>query len=161
MADIAVAVKTAVSHPAGYRPMPRLQRTTKLAVKMLQGQCTDNSVERAEHLVQEYRDFWRHERGGDPAARARQARLSRYLLRVSDEATSATLEMTPRGPAFWQELQRRLDNANLETIPAEMDSDLILGGVCDLASQCKVWFSDRFDVDTVVARLHHEQGRAS
>lgn len=160
-ADINVAIKTAISQPSGYRPMPRLLRTTRLAVKMAEGQCSDNSVERAEHLMHEFREFWREARSGDPTARASQALLSRHLLRMSDEATESTRDVVPRGPAFWQELQRRIDSMPPEQIPVGMDGSMILGGISDLTSQCKVWFSDRFDVDAVIDRLRREQGQTS
>ncbi|MBL1120206.1 hypothetical protein JK364_49140 [Streptomyces sp. 110] len=159
--DIDLAVRTAISQPHGYRPLPRLQRTTKLAVKMSAGQCPDNSIERAEHLAQEYRDFWREERSGNPTARAAQARLERYLLRISDEATQSTLAEVPRGPAFWQAVQRLLAASPPADLPSGMDSELLLGGICDLTSQCKVWFSDSFDVDEAIKAIQRGRGQTS
>ncbi|MFE3825097.1 hypothetical protein [Streptomyces sp. NPDC059092] len=159
--DIDLAVRTAISQPHGYRPLPRLQRTTKLAVKMSAGQCSDNSIERAEHLAQEYRDFWREERSGNPAARAAQTRLERQLLRISDDATQATLAEVPRGPAFWQALQRLLATMPLPDLPSGMDSELLLGGLCELTSQCKVWFSDSFDVDQAIEAIQRGRGQTS
>lgn len=156
--DISVAIKTAIAQPQGYRPMPRLRRTTRIAVKMTAGQCPDNSVERAEHLCQDYREFWREERSGDATARADQAKLRRYLLRISDEATEVTHAAAPRGPAFWRELQRLLDAIPATDMPRGMDADLLLGGICDLTSQCKVWFSDGFDVDALIESLQRDQG---
>lgn len=160
-ADINVAIKTAIAQPHGYRPIPRLRRTTRIAVKMTAGMCADNSVERAEHLCQDYRNFWRDERSGEPAARAEQARLHRYLLRICDEATTSTRDSNPKGPALWHELQRRLDAMPADQVPRGIDSDLLLGGICDLTSQCKVWFSDSFDVNAAIKSLHREQGQAS
>jgi len=34
-----------------------------------------------------------------------------------------------------------------------IDADLLLGAVADLSNDCKVWFSDRFDVDAELAKL--------
>ncbi|MFD6822767.1 hypothetical protein ACFWC5_20680 [Streptomyces sp. NPDC060085] len=161
LGDIHVAVRTAISQPHGYRPLPRLQRTTKLAVKMSAGHCADNSIERAEHLAQEYREFWREERSGNPAARLAQASLNRYLLRISDEATHSTSNAVPRGPAFWQEVQRLLDASPPESVPSGMDRELLLGGICELTSQCKVWFSDSFDVDKAIEAIQRGQGQPS
>ncbi|MEJ8652664.1 hypothetical protein WKI65_32510 [Streptomyces sp. MS1.AVA.3] len=159
--DIDLAVRTAISQPHGYRPLPRLQRTTKLAVKMLAGQCPDNSIERAEYLAQEYRDFWRDERSGNPTARVAQARLNRYLLRISDEATQTTLSEVPRGPAFWNAVQRLLATSPPAELPSGIDTELLLGGICDLTSQCRVWFSDRFDVDQAIEAIQRGQGQTS
>lgn len=159
LGDIDLAVRTAIAQPHGYRPLPRLQRTTKLAVKMSAGQCPDNSIERAEHLAQDYRDFWREERSGNPAARATQIRLERHLLRISDEATQVTLAEVPRGPAFWQTVQRLLAASPIPDLPSGMDAELLLGGICELTSQCKVWFSDSFDVDQAIEAIHRGRGQ--
>ncbi|MFE4089221.1 hypothetical protein [Streptomyces sp. YIM B13502] len=159
--DIDLAVRTAIAQPHGYRPLPRLQRTTKLAVKMAAGQCSDNSIERAEHLAQEYRDFWREQRSSDPTARAAQTRLERHLLRISDDATQTTLAEVPRGPAFWLALQRLLAASPLPDLPSGMDPELLLGGICELTSQCKVWFSDSFDVDQAIEAIQRGRGQTS
>lgn len=159
--DIDLAVRTAISQPRGYRPLPRLQRTTKLAVKMSAGQCPDNSIERAEHLAQDYREFWREERSGNPTARTAQMHLERQLLRISDDATQATLAEVPRGPAFWQAIQRLLAVSPIPDLPSGMDAELLLGGICELTSQCKVWFSESFDVDQAIEAIHRGRGQAS
>ena len=50
MTDIDIAIRTALAMPAGYEPVQRVPLTTRLAVKMNTGGCSDNAVERAEHL---------------------------------------------------------------------------------------------------------------
>ncbi|KAA0930579.1 hypothetical protein [Streptomyces apricus] len=161
MLDIDIVVKTAIAHPGGFRPLIRKPRLSRLAVKMAAGHCTDNSVERAEELRREYLDYWRQRLSGDPAARVEQARLRRRLHRISDEATTATSTAALQGRALWGEVQSRLEEFPESDIPAGMDSDLLLGGVCDLTSECKVWFSERFDVETEISRLRDERGQAS
>jgi len=42
-----------------------------------------------------------------------------------------------------------------------MDPELLLGGICDLTSQCKVWFSDSFDVNQAIAAIQRGQGQTS
>jgi hypothetical protein len=34
-----------------------------------------------------------------------------------------------------------------------LDADLLMGGVSDLTSECRAWFSDRFDVEAEARRL--------
>lgn len=161
MLDIDVAIRTAIANPGGFRPLIRQPRLSRLAVKMAAGFCTDNSIERAEELRREYQDYWRQRLSGDPAARAEQAGLRRRLHRISDEATTATSTVALPGRALWEEVQGRVDALPGGDIPPGMDSDLLLGGVCDLTSECKVWFSERFDVDAEIRRLRDEQGHAS
>jgi hypothetical protein len=161
LTDIDIAIRTAIAHPRGFQPLVAQPRLSRLAVKMAAGHCGGNSIERAEELQREYRDYWRHRLDGDPAARAEQARLRRRLHRVSDEATAATSNATVQGQALWQEVQRRVDELPEETLPVGMDGDLALGGICDLTSQCKVWFSERFDVDAEITRLRARREEAS
>ena len=152
MADIDLAVRTAVANPRGYLPLPAAPRLTRLGVKMEAGRCLDNSIERAEELRLDYREYWRSRISADPAGRARQRHLRRALLRISDEASTAvrTAEATVWGPDLWRELQARAEVMPGEW-PGDLDSDIRLGGICDLVSDCKVWFSDRFDVDAAIA----------
>ena len=70
LADIDLVIRTAIANPAGFAPLPRLVRTSRLAIKMEIGGCSDNTVERAEQLRADYVDHWREELSGDPAARA-------------------------------------------------------------------------------------------
>jgi hypothetical protein len=153
-ADIDYAIRTAVIHPGGYLPLAPPARLTRIAVKMAAGGCSANSIERAEQLRLDYQQYWRNRISGDPTARADQERLRRALLLISDRATPSTTEVPGSwGAAFWRSLQ-----ADVATVPAgmwpdDLDADLRLGGICDLAARCRVWFSDRFDVDAAIARL--------
>jgi hypothetical protein len=155
MADIDVALRTALSDPGGYRPLAPITRLTRVAVKMAVGGCVDNSIERAEQLRLDYQRYWRARISGDPTARAVQERLRRSLLRVSDQAMSAVISTTEaaRGAVLWRELQARVEGMPAEPWPDDLDADLRLGGICDLANQCRVWFSNSFDVDAELARL--------
>ncbi len=162
VADIDVAVRTAIAHPAGYMPLARATRVSRLAIKMAAGQCADNSIERAEHLRLEYRRYWRDRTSGDPAAGAAQERLHRALLCVSDQAAAAVARPGGAwGPELWAELQARIDAMTTGLWPSDLDADLRLGGVCELASRCQVWFSDRFDVNTEIGRLRGLRGSSS
>lgn len=149
--DIDTAVRTAIRHPDGYKTLPAIRRLSKLAIKMESGKCGDNSIERAEHLKLEYQRYWSRRTGEDPTARVEKERMTRRLLKVADDATvNVAMPETQAGHELWIEIQRLLDNIPAHDTPPGMDSDLLLGGVCELTSKCKVWFSDRFDIDAVI-----------
>lgn len=158
LGDIDVAIRTAIAFPAGFARLPRMVRTSRLAIKMEVGGCSDNAVERAEQLRTDYQDLWRDRVASDPLARAEQMRLRRALLRISDAATSRTkTPATEWGADLWRELEAQLEQ-QAGALPNDIDVDLALGGLCELSNQCKVWFSDSFDVDAEVARRRGEGG---
>ncbi|MET7804123.1 hypothetical protein [Micromonospora chersina] len=161
LSDINVAIRTAVAYPDGYRPLARLPRSTRLAVKMSVGGCSDNSIERAEQLRLDYQDYWRSKINDEPTARVEQGRLRRLLLKVSDAATgrSRTTDGT-WGVRFWEEIQDRLSDLPPDSLPSGIDDDLLLGGVADLTNRCQVWFSDGFDVEEEIARVRRYRGAA-
>ena len=57
--DVSVAISVAVKNQAGFQPLPRRIRTSKVAIKMGEGGCSDNTIERAETLRRQYRQHWR------------------------------------------------------------------------------------------------------
>lgn len=161
MGDIDVAIRTAVAYPDGYRPLKRLPRTTRLAVKMSVGGCSDNSIERAEQLRLDYQEYWRERAIDEVTARVEQDRTRRLLLRLSDAATDAArIPNAPWGPNLWEEIQTRLAGIPADTLPVGIDEDLLLGGIADLANRCQVWFSSSFDVENEIARARVRRGVA-
>ncbi|MFE2750516.1 hypothetical protein ACFXGA_00780 [Actinosynnema sp. NPDC059335] len=157
MSDIEVAISTALMIPGGYEPLPRMPLTSRLAVKMNAGGCSDNAVERALSLRGDYQDYWRDRESGEATARVERKRFERLLQRISDHATESA---QPQGVALWRRLQVEVD-ALEDKLLTGMDSDLALGGICDLAGRCKVWFGPRFDVDAVIDRLRAEREAGS
>ena len=155
VADIDVALRAAFANPGGYRPLAPIARLTRIAVKMTVGGCADNSIERAEQLRLDYQRYWRARISGDPAARAAQERLRRSLLRISDQATNEVIASAEGswGAALWRELQARAERERAGSWSNDLDADLRLGGICDLANRCQVWFSASFDVEAELARL--------
>ncbi|GIF25712.1 hypothetical protein Ate02nite_84420 [Paractinoplanes tereljensis] len=161
LTDIDLAIRTAIANPTGFAPLPRLMRTSRLAIKMEVGGCTDNTVERAEQLRADYTDFWRDPLAADPSARTRQQRLHRLLLRISDAATDRVKKPAGRwGADLWRQLEADLDQ-HQDTLPVDMDADLALGGLCELSNRCKVWFSDSFDIASEQARRRPAEGAGS
>ncbi|MFD9940035.1 hypothetical protein ACFWYW_12235 [Nonomuraea sp. NPDC059023] len=162
LGDIDIAVRTAIANPGGYMPLTRILRTSPLAVKMAAGRCTDNSIERAEHLKLDYQNYWRNRGSGDPAARLDKERLVRVLLRIGDQASESLSHVPePIGNALWKELQLLINGLNLDDMHPGMDHDLLLGGVCDLVNRCKIWFSPAFEVQVEIDRLRALQESAS
>lgn len=155
MRDIETAMTTALTVPGGYEPVPRMPWTSRLEVKMHVGGCSENAIERALSLRVDYQDYWRDRESIEPTARVERKRLERRLHRVSDQSTDSAL---PQGAALWRRLQAAVDSLEQEELPAGMDTDLALGGVCELAGRCKVWFGPRFNVDTVIARIRGTPG---
>lgn len=161
LADIDLAIRTAIANPGGFAPLPALARTTRLAIKMEVGGCADNTVERAEQLRADYVDYWRDLLVADPTARSRQQRLHRTLLKVSDAASA---RVRRQGASWGADLRRQLEtdlDVLDDVLPVEMDVDLALGGLCELSSRCQVWFSDSFDVTREQARRERRGGGGS
>ncbi|WP_354642916.1 hypothetical protein [Kitasatospora camelliae] len=159
MQDIDIAIITAVANPSAYESLASPVRMSRAAVKMRKGHCSDNSIERSEHLRKDYQRYWRDRLTGDPTAFAERDKLRRLLLRVSDRADTPVVRSTANwGPDFWLALQDAIDAIPVEQLPAGMDSELLLGGISDLANACKIWFSDNFDVAGEISRLRQENG---
>ncbi|MCE7008194.1 hypothetical protein LWC34_36055 [Kibdelosporangium philippinense] len=150
MRDIETAIATALTIPGGYEPVPRMPRTSRLEVKMNVGGCSDNAIERALSLRIDYQDYWRDRESTEATARVERKRVERLLHRVSDQSTDT---VQPQGAVLWRRLQTSVDTLGPEKLPAGMDADLALGGVCDLAGRCKVWFGPRFDVEAIIAQV--------
>jgi hypothetical protein len=145
--DVTVAVGVAIENQSGFGSLPRRIRTSRVAIKMATGGCSDNTVERAEELRRQYLQYWR-EVEATPSVDPVQRRVENDLLRVIDEATEVVrLDGQGWGSALWRELQARLDDAVAENRSHGLDADLLLGGISELTNGCKAWFSDAFDVD--------------
>ncbi|MEV6524535.1 hypothetical protein AB0M43_21485 [Longispora sp. NPDC051575] len=162
LADIKIAIETAVAAPGGYRPLPRWELLNRLGVKMAVGGCADNSIARADVLRRDYEELWRIRIAVDPAARADQDQIRRKLLRIADEATQAVARADAMwGVDLWRELQSRIDSALPDRWSELVDADLRLGGVCEQANHCHVWFSPSFDVKAEIERRRMKQGSAT
>lgn len=158
VADAHVAILEAATTPGGYAPLPKLIITNKMAVKMHAGNCSATSIDRAETLRRRFSAFRRGQRSR-PGGREAELDLDRALQRVADQATSATRRTTgePWGAQLWTELEGRLEAETGVGIAEGMDTDMQLGGIADLANNCKVWFSESFDASARVRELRERQ----
>lgn len=155
--DVDTAVRFAVRHISGYAPLPRVIKANKMAVKMTHGGCSDNSVERADALRLQYRRHWRARRG-NPNTSDQRRRVDNALSRIVDEATDVVrVDGGQWGAQLWRELGTRLRLMEGTAEIAGLDVDLLLGGVSELANNCRAWYTDRFDAQAVLARLLEEE----
>ena len=153
VADAHVAIAIAISTPGGFAPLPRLVITNRMAVKMHEGRCAATSIDRAETLRKRFNAFRRVQRS-TPGGREAEIDLELLLRRVADHATASTRTVTePWGAAMWTELENRLTVEAGSGAAATMDTDMLLGGIADLANNCKVWFSESFDARARVQEL--------
>lgn len=155
--EVDVAVRFAIRHAEGYQPLPRLVMANLMAVKMVEGGCSDNAVERADDLRLRYRRYWRIRRG-QPSVVDQQGRVVDTLRRVIDETTDEVCVDGGRwGSNLWRSLDSRFREMEGWTDAHGMSAELMLGGVSDLANTCRAWYSDRFDAKAALARA---RGRA-
>ena len=154
VADAHVAIAAALATPGGYVPLPKLVITNKMAVKMHEGQCAATSVDRAEALRKRFASS-RRARRSSPGAREDELELELFLRRIADRATgdTRTTDGSPWGAKLWSELEDRLDLEAGKGLAVGIDTDMLLGGVADLANQCKVWFSESFDAQARIREL--------
>ncbi|MEV7566368.1 hypothetical protein [Streptomyces tanashiensis] len=152
--DIHTAVFIAANHPSAYGSLPSPLHTSRAAVKMRRGGCSDNSIERSEQLRRDYSKYWSKRMSGDHTALAEKERLRRLLLSISDQADTPELRSDERwGAKYWREIQRLIAELPPESIPPGLDKDLLLGGISELTNACQIWFSEWFDVEEEIDRM--------
>lgn len=159
LSQIELAVRSALENPEGYLPLEPPAEVTRLGVKMARGGCSGTSIGRAEMLRSDFREYRRSRSDGPPGAIAEWRRLERSLMRIADNASTSTKSSFSRwGPEMWAELNNQTASSSSSLIEDD-DSDIALGGICDLAARCKVWFSPVFDVKAELRRLQAERGQ--
>lgn len=154
LADVDTAVRFAMANSSGYEPLPRIIKANKMAVKMARGGCSDNAIERADDLRLQYRQYWRAVRG-NPNVSDRRRQIDNALRRVIDEATDLVrVDDNPTwGAQLWRELGDRLDAIVSQPDAQGLNVDLLLGGISELANNCRVWYTDRFDATAELKRI--------
>lgn len=153
LADLETIVRVAIANASGYRRLPKRVLTSKVAVKMSVGGCSDTAVARAERLRLQFRSHWRSLSSG-PGRATTQRKVENMLHRLADEeAAVVTTSIEPWGPGLWSALQSRVDALEGQTKAQGLDSDLLLGGVADLSNNCLVWFSPSFDAESVMREM--------
>lgn len=160
LADVEVAVRIAIKYSTVYVPLPRMIKANRMAVKMARGGCSDNAIERADSLRLQFRRYWSARRS-NPVTFDRRRALENTLLRVADEVTHVVrVDGEPWGAQLWHQMGTRFRGLEGQPDAHGLDGDLLLGGAADLANNCHVWFTDRFDAQDELRRLIAEE-RAS
>ncbi|WP_310962421.1 hypothetical protein [Nocardioides terrisoli] len=150
LADVETIVGVAVANPSGYRRLPKKVLTSKVAVKMSAGGCSDTAIARAESLRLQFRSHWRTVNSGPSKVTARR-NVENALHRIADEEAAAVSGgPQPWGQRLWSAVQVRIDAFEGNAKAHGLDSNLLLGGVAELSNKCLVWFSPSFDADTVM-----------
>lgn len=156
LGEVTVIVEVAVDNAAGLAPLPKPVRTTRVAVKMAQGGCTETSIRRAETLRLQFKTYWRTVSSG-PGRAAQQQKVDNVLHRIAeDETEKVATDDAPWGRALWSSVRTRVDALESSPKAHGLDADLLMGGVAELSNNCLVWFSEGFDVDEVSRRLAEE-----
>lgn len=145
VADAHVAIMAALATPGGFTPLPRVMITNRMAVKMTQGRCAATSIERAEILRRRFTS-WRRDQRSEPGGRESELDLDLLLRRVADHATAtARTDGAPWGAALWGEVEDQLALEVDKGAARGLDTDMLLGGLSELANNCKVWYSEPFN----------------
>ncbi|NTW38924.1 MAG: hypothetical protein HGA44_03405 [Cellulomonadaceae bacterium] len=149
-AELDVAISVALENARAYSPLPTLRPATRVAVKMTEGGCNVNSVQRAEALRLQYRRYWRG-RSTAPGGLAEREAVHNRLRQIADEETEAASNDDRRwGGDLWRRLDQRTTELIEEPDVSGLGSHLLLGGISELANRCEIWFSPRFDVDSAL-----------
>lgn len=126
---------------------------TRLAIKLLNGGCQETTAHAAEAAAARWREhehsLLASEVGAVVALEKAKTRALVLASQVQEEQAAANPD-ADYGPRMWRQLSQELDG-ELSDSTLVVDRDLALGLICDLASQCRVWFSSAFNMDA--ARL--------
>ena len=70
------------------------------------------------------------------------------MRRISDHAMG---DSEVFGTRLWGALEGRVTELqDASRLPAGVNNDIALGGLCDLSNRCEVWFGPTFDIDAVI-----------
>jgi hypothetical protein len=157
LSDIDTAARFAMANIAGYAPLRRIIKANRMAVKMTHGGCSDNAIQRADDLRLQYRQYWRGRRS-NPNTSDQRRQLDNTLSRLIDETThTVRADGVTWGAQLWRELGERFQSLEGQPEAQGLSADLLLGGVSDLANNCRAWYTDRFDAPARLRQLIAEE----
>ncbi|QDY10188.1 hypothetical protein FJK98_26075 [Micromonospora sp. HM134] len=158
--DVILAVRSAAASPGAYATPNLKIAATRLAAKLDDGGCTETTMLGAETFAER----WRRERHkhADVPGMAQQffdaeERLRYLASKVAEEAAEEA-----NGAKYGSKMWRKFDTVDLVgalgALPVPREPLVALGGICDLASRCQVWFGPLFDVDARQAQMRQRLG---
>jgi hypothetical protein len=126
---------------------------TILAAKLVNGGCSPTTVRAAERQAELWREFEvRLATDDSPGASSDLVNIRDWALLKASHAHEAAQSAEVPGRAMWQSLAGFVADP-IPVTNVALTSDLLVGAVCALASECKVWFSDEFDMNAALAAL--------
>ncbi|MEV8168852.1 hypothetical protein AB0O70_13070 [Microbacterium paraoxydans] len=129
-----------------------LPAPTVLSMKVINGGLTMTTAHWAEQLAQSWRLFEEAAEAGGPGAYAQMSSLRVWVQgRASEASEEATLAGLVDGRIMWTRLRHHLKNVPDEIASPLITEEILLGGACVLASECKVWFSSAFVIEEAMS----------
>lgn len=123
---------------------------TRLALKLHNSGCGETTILAAERAALHWR---RHESAAIDGAFGSSSEVERLKLwvhlrssSIAEQIASSAPDPHSYGPAMWSELSRTFSLEPMPGGPLGADELLFLGAACNLASECQIWFSDKFDM---------------
>lgn len=130
---------------------------TRLRLKLLNGGCDETLISAAEMAAERWRNYEASVADGaigsetELLAARTHAIIKAAVIR--DDLARAT--SGDYGPEMWRKVQSDMSGLEFSPYLSGVDDDLAFGLVCNLASECKVWFSGEFDI--TVARMAYPE----
>lgn len=143
----------AASSPLAYLSVPDEPPRTKLEAKMRRGGCDANMTSGAAMVM----NYWRRQRGAflddSPGQHCELEMLRMDLQSAVQDVSRAVVSKTSEGEQYGAELWssiRTIDPEQVVFTPFKLDRHSLAGAVAELADDCLVWFSPRFDAKQAV-----------
>ncbi|QCH23337.1 hypothetical protein [Mycobacteroides salmoniphilum] len=122
---------------------------TRLALKLYNSGCRNTTIHAAEAAARLWREYESDVALSTVGLSANLEKVKTRALIVASgiqESTALEAKGTDYGPQMWAALRTSLSTIEIADPLLTLDEDLALGLICDLASQCRIWFSDAFDL---------------
>jgi hypothetical protein len=143
--DLRTTVLLAAGSPAAFASLPQPTRTDTLSLKMDAGGCLGTSIERASGLRRRYRRYV-DERKSNIGFVSEIEDLEAQIHRFADRMQQEVPEQPGWGATVWALMNQALED-DAAVVPSGIDGELLLGGVCELARRCEIWFTPQaFDI---------------
>jgi hypothetical protein len=147
-ADLLEVVAICQELSLGVVPPHRELAPTVLGIKLINAGLTATTV----HMAEDAALLWRkYESESDRDAFGEMSAVANAKHAIHEIASAVHEELvssgiTSYGTTMWLRLMNTFSPESLSSTPSGLSKSLMIGALCDLASQCKVWFSPEFDL---------------